>query len=291
VLRDSTENSQRTMNQLLEFQRLSLEQGVSPSEEEQQALAESQQLFLANQQQYQQINEQIAQLEEQLRDLEEEQREVEAQLQTARQEVVYPRYEELQQRHNWKQAALKLAVLLPLLAVAIVLFWRGRGGSYSPMVYALGAALLVRVFLVMHEHFPRFYFKYILIVSVLVVVAWALWRLLRMMAHPQGDWLLGQYRESYERFFCPVCAYPIRRGPLKYVFWNRRSIKKLHFPPPEHATTDEPYTCPLCSTPLFEKCESCGQIRHSLLPACAHCGNERPIESIVAAGQPATEAK
>jgi hypothetical protein len=42
---------------------------------------------------------------------------------------------------------------------------------------------------------------------------------------------LSVYREAYERFFCPICEFPIRRGPLKYVFWSRRSIKNLHFPP------------------------------------------------------------
>jgi len=65
VLRDSTANSERTMNQLLELQRLTLQKGMVSSTEEQQALAESQKLFLANQTRYQQINEQIATLSEQ----------------------------------------------------------------------------------------------------------------------------------------------------------------------------------------------------------------------------------
>lgn len=49
ALRDSAANAERTMNQLLELQRLSLQQGVKPTESEQEALAKSEQLFLATQ--------------------------------------------------------------------------------------------------------------------------------------------------------------------------------------------------------------------------------------------------
>jgi hypothetical protein len=94
---------------------------------------------------------------------------------------------------------------------------------------------------------------------------------------------LRQYREAYERFFCPVCDYPIRRGPLKYVFWSRRTIKHLHFPPQTPPPADEPYTCPACGTLLFEKCAVCGNVRHSLLPVCNHCGDVKTNESSVIA--------
>jgi predicted RNA-binding Zn-ribbon protein involved in translation (DUF1610 family) len=93
-----------------------------------------------------------------------------------------------------------------------------------------------------------------------------------MIAFPKKDWLLKQYREAYEAFFCPICDYPIRRGPLKYMFWSRRSIRKLQVPPVSPNGTEEPYTCPMCATKLFEECPSCHAIRHSLLPACEKCG-------------------
>ena len=92
-----------------------------------------------------------------------------------------------------------------------------------------------------------------------------------------GDYLVRQYREAYERFFCPVCDYPIRRGPLKFVFWSRRTIKHLHFPPQTPPLADEPYTCPACGTLLFEKCAVCGNVRHSLLPICSHCGSAKDV--------------
>ena len=67
----------------------------------------------------------------------------------------------------------------------------------------------------MHEYFPSEYFRYILILSALAVIGWLLARLLSIVARPSRDTRLKQYRESYEAFLCPVCQYPIRRGPLQ----------------------------------------------------------------------------
>lgn len=271
VLRDSTDNSARTMNQLLEIQRLNLQKGITPGETEQTALRDAQQLFLTNQQQYQQINDQIATLAEQRRSLEEQQREVNRRLETQRQPARED-YQRLYTRHQLKLAALKLSVLVPLLLLAVGLFLKYRSGLYAPAIYALGIATLAKVLVVMHQHFPRRYFKYVLIVAALLLVGRILVYLLKMIAFPKRDWLLKQHREAYEHFFCPVCSYPIRRGPLKHAFWTRRSLKRLAglTDPAEGAETA--YVCPVCSTRLFEECPSCHGIRHSLLPACTRCG-------------------
>jgi hypothetical protein len=74
ILGDSTTNSQRTMNQLLDIRRLSLEKGVTPPQEEQAALADAEKLFLANQKQYQLLNDEISRLNEQSDELQERQR-------------------------------------------------------------------------------------------------------------------------------------------------------------------------------------------------------------------------
>ena len=62
LLQDSTSSSQTTMNQLLEFQKLSLQKDVKPTPDQQKALADSQQLFLANQKQDQLLNQEIVKL-------------------------------------------------------------------------------------------------------------------------------------------------------------------------------------------------------------------------------------
>ncbi|HEX6986386.1 MAG TPA: hypothetical protein VF170_13470, partial [Planctomycetaceae bacterium] len=255
ILRESTAASQQTMNQLLEFQRLNLQQGADLTEDERQALAEAEKLFLANQRQYQQLNEEVSRLSGRLRELRDQRGNVEAEIEKRR-EPVRRRYEALRERHDLKVAAAKLAVLLPLVVAGVLLFLRWRRGLYAPMVHAYGAAVLVRVGMVMHEYFPARYFKYVLILVSIAVVARVLVHLLRVTARPGREWLLRRYREAYERFACPVCDYPIRRGPLRYLPRTRRGPE----PPPlpaGSAAADEPYVCPSCGTRLFEECEVC----------------------------------
>lgn len=277
ILRDSTANSQTTMNQLLEFQRLSLQKDVRPTPEEQQALAESQQRFLANQAQYQQLNEEIARLDEQLRDLERQQRTTQAELEVAHRPI-REEFESLRRAHDLKVAAVKLSVLVPLLIAAVVLFLKKRESIYVPLVYAFGLAVAVKVMLVMHEYFPARYFKYVLVVTFLAIVTKVLLTLVRAAAYPKQESLLKQFRESYEAFHCPVCNFPIRRGPLKYLYWTRRSIKKLAAAITGTNAADEPYICPSCGTPVFEECSACHAVRHALLPTCEHCGATKALD-------------
>ena len=277
ILRDSTDNAQKTMQQLLEFQRLSLQKDVKPSPEEQAALAESQQRFLANQKQYQELTEEISRLQEQLRNLESQQRINQQKFHTAS-EPVRQEYERQSRQHELKLAFLQLAVLVPLLIVAVLLFYRQRESLYVPLVTAFAIAVVVKVMLVMHQYFPARYFKYILVITFLVIVTRVLIGLLRMIRFPKPDWLHKQYREAYEAFLCPICDYPIRRGPLTFLYWTRRTIKKLRPQPSGDAAAEDPYTCPACGTNLFEACPQCGKTRHSLLPTCESCGNTRPVE-------------
>ena len=279
LLKDSIDNSTRTMDQLLEIQRLSIEKESEFSPGEQSAMAENIQLFLANQQQYQTYNDEISQLNEQLIDIQQQEREIDQLLQTAR-EPIWEQHNADLEKHKLRMAGLKLAVLIPLLVAVLALFLKQRSSIYAPLIYAAAVAIAAKVVLVMHEHFPERYFKYILILVSLAIVTWILIHLLRMVAFPKQDWLLKQYRDAYEAFLCPICSYPIRRGPMKYLSWTRRSIRKVSLPRSgaDPAAQDEVYTCPLCSTALFEQCSSCDAVRHSLLPACEKCGAEKTAE-------------
>ncbi len=277
LLRDSATSSKQTMDQLLSIRRLGLEKSIEPTEAEQKALADAEQLFLENQKAYQTLSQEIGEFQEQLRTLATRERELNTRLEVAR-EPIRAEYERQWQWHQWRLAGAKLAVLLPLIVAVAWAFLRWRHGLYAPLIYALGIALALKVTVVMHDHFPARYFKYILIMVALAIVTRILVYLLQMIGRPGRAYLLRQYREAYERFFCPVCDFPIRRGPMKYVFWSRSTIKKLRFPPQVAEQADEPYTCPDCGTSLFEKCSQCGQIRHSLLPVCQHCGHEKAAD-------------
>src|SRR5262245_58103723 len=135
VLNRSTQEAQRTMNQLLDFQRLEIEKGVTPSSDEQKALADSQRTFLDNQQRFQQLNQQIAATEERRDELETSQREIQVRLSAVRQPVI-AEFNRLMDQHRWKIAAFKLGVLLPLLMVAVALFLKWRTSIYAPAIYA-----------------------------------------------------------------------------------------------------------------------------------------------------------
>jgi hypothetical protein len=269
----TTTGSQQTINQLLELKRITSEQQQPLDEEQEQALTENLQLFLTNQRQVQQLNDELITLNNQLEAAGQRQQATEQAIELAS-EPIRAQYLRLDQRHQWRLAATKLGLLIPLLLVCVGLLIRHAGGTYATLVYALAAAVATRMVLVMHEHFPAIYFRYILILLALAICTGVLIRLLRLLARPSRQWLLRQYREAYATFFCPICEYPIQRGPLKYAYWTRSSMKKFSLKATSLSTSasDSPYTCPSCATALFAPCPQCGGTRHSLLPACEHCG-------------------
>ncbi len=260
-LQESTLSSQQTMNQLLEMHRLYLQQDITPTTEEQQAMAESQTRFLENQRLFQEANQEIAELSSRMRSLQDELNAVQAALEDQRR-TAREAFDTLRRAHSWRVAAIKLGVLVPLLLAATWLVVRSRTSPYLPIAVAAFVAAFWRVGWTMHQHFPREYFKYIAIATAILVVLALLVRLIRMMVRPQPGWLLRRYREAYARRTCPVCAYEFQ------------GVRGLRTPTSEQETT--PYACPSCGTDLFSACSACGKIRHTLLPHCSHCGTTNP---------------
>lgn len=277
VLRDSVANTQKTIEQLSDVLRLGIEKGVALPQSEQTALAEARALFLLSQQKYQTLNDDIAKLKETEIQAENEKKTVDDTL-DAQRALARKELSALQAKHNLVVASFKLIFLIPLALGVSWIFMKKRATVYRPLIYASGIAVYWKLGLVIHEHFPSRFFKYALILVALGIVLKTLVYLLRMIVAPKRDWLLRQYREAYEKFLCPICAYPIRRGPLKYLFWTSRSLKKMAFPQTSEPIRDEPYTCPCCATTLFEKCGDCESVRPALLPACDHCGAEKESE-------------
>lgn len=276
ILRDSTNSSQQTMNQLLDMEKQNLRGHVQPAAAEQQALAEGEALFIANQAQYQGLNEEMAKKSEEQRKLEDSRRALDARLAGQREQAVR-KFQALDRRHRLRVAGLQLLFLIPILAAALYCVLRWRGTLYAPLIHAFGIATLAKVIIVVHENFPTRYIKYVLLIASLLAVVRILIYLIASAARPKMAYLLKQYREAYERFLCPVCEYPIRRGPMRYAFWNRRSIRH-EFPVTQPVTApEEPYACPSCGSRLFEVCPSCASVRTALLPFCDHCGDEKSL--------------
>lgn len=276
VVGDSSRNLQQTINQLLELQKLGIEKNMPFSKTQEANFTTSLNLFLENQKKYQALSQAESDMLDQKQALTHEKtltdQQIEKQRQPARAE-----YRALSERHRVKLAFLQLAILLPILLIAAFFVFKKRGSIYFPLFLALGAATLIKVGLVVHEYFPSRYFKYILIGALLLVVTRLLIYFIRTIAFPKTQWLVKQYREAYERFLCPVCEYPIRVGPRRYLFWTRRTVNKMVLPS-DHHDQEAPYTCPACGTGLFEECTSCHKIRHAMLPNCTHCGAEKEIQ-------------
>ena len=273
---DSSQNLQRTISQLLQLQQLSLQKSVSLSESEKGNLSTSLKSFLESQKSYQELNQNIAELTSKKLVMDEEKEQIDQQL-VQQKEPAQEEFSRLSEAHRLHLAFYQLAMLVPLLLVAGYLLKAWRGSIYFPLFLAIGGATLLKVALVIHEYFATRYSKYVLILVLLAVVVRLIIYLIRTIAFPKAEWLMRQYREAYERFLCPICEYPIRTGPRKFLYWTRRTVHKI-LPPGDSTAAEEPYTCPSCGTTVFEECPSCQKIRHSHLAHCEHCGTKKDVK-------------
>ena len=274
IVSDSSQNLQKTINQLIELQKLTVQKSVSLPETEQANLSGSLAHFLESQKLYQSHNAELSRLTDQKRKLEAEKLDTENQIEQQR-KPAREEFQKLNRKHNIRLACLQLLILIPLLAAGAFLIIKKRASIYFPLFLGYGGATLLKVSLVIHEYFPSRYFKYVLILGLLIAVAKLLIYFIRVVAYPKAQWLTKQYREAYERFLCPVCEYPIRIGPRKFLFWTRRTVNRIVLA--KDPRKDEPYACPACGTSLFEECSQCHNIRHTLLRHCHHCNAAKEI--------------
>lgn len=277
ILNNSTASLQNTMSQLLEIQRESLQRNAEFPEKSRQTLQESQSAFLQNQQKNQQYANQLAELtverqqkEDELSGLGDKMGELERDALAA--------HNQLSEKHRLKVGAVKLSFLVPVFVVFFWLFMKYRAGVYWPLVWAAFLASFLKMTLVAHEYFESRYFKYIAILVVLGIVLRILVYLVRMIASPRRELLLRQYQQDYDKCLCPVCSKPIRTGPLRYAGCKKKTGIVVTSQD-DQSTRQPPYTCPSCGTTLYSKCEACGNVRHTLLPYCEHCGKENTLSA------------
>lgn len=275
-LKRSMNNARETMQQMMGLHRLTLEQQVPPTAAEKEALAVAQQRFLQAQDRYEAANAEIASSNEtkfQLR------QELQSVLETADEQEKPAReeYQKRRQAHQFKVASYKLAFIVPLFLLAAWLFSRYRGSAYRSVLLALLLATFWKLGRVMFDHFPREFFKYIAIVAAIaIVLAFLIW-LLRKAVKPNRQLLLDRYREAYRGHVCPICAFPIARGPLRFALWTRKGPRLaagVDLANGQDVPAETPYACPSCGTTLFAQCRNCEGPRHALLPFCEHCGDE-----------------
>ncbi len=238
-----------TMNQLLEIQRLALQKkrhahrrGAEVARGKRDAVSREPEALPGDQRG-------IARVNEQLRDSEEQRRGVERSLEEQRM-AVRREFEQLQQRHNLRVCDGQT------VGSDSASFWRPSGCSSNAGEHlrpddlrSFGIAVLLKVGLVMHEYFPSRYFKYVLILACLAVVVRALASLLADDRHPRSDWLLKQTARPMKTFSARSVDYPIRRGPLKYLSWTRRSVRRVTVPADGRRRAPSNHTPARCAAP------------------------------------------
>lgn len=262
LLQNNIQSYRDTMNQLLDLQKTSLQKGAVFSNEAQQNLSQATKLYLNNQQDFQSLNVLIVQENEKLQSIQKNNQDTNTQLEKQNNQAS-EQYNKLIQQHNIKLALIKLLVLVPLLIVAAYFLKTKKESVYRSSIFAVSIALLIKIMMVMHEHFPSRFFKYILIVILILLVARVLQGLFRMRIKPQANWLQKQYKEAYKKLLCPICDFPIRPGSLKFSALSAEENIML-----------VDYCCPSCGTHLFNQCGHCGHVRHSLLSFCEFCGEK-----------------
>lgn len=261
----STSSHQNTISQLLTLQRDSLRKNEVFSDENRQILLQSQAIFVENQGKYQSYNNEIAELTQQLREKEKQLTKLNKEV--AEQEV------EARKKYDFKNAVFKLGFLIPVFLFVSYLFMKYRAGAYWPLVWSTFIASFIKTALVVHEYFSKPYFKYVALAVVIAIVLRLLVYLIKLIVAPKKDLLIKQYQQFYDKHVCPICTKPIKAGPLRYAGWKKKTT--VIAPQGTEIDKQSAYTCPSCGTNLYDKCEKCGNIRHTLLPYCEHCGSEK----------------
>ena len=238
-----------TWNQFSQEHRLYLDSKQTPPTELVGTVQEAQTLYIEATKEFETANRKISELQESQHAVALEKEGMRPELERQRGEA-HAAYMELYASHRWQVAAGKLAFVVPLFLIASWLVAKKRKSIYRSILIALLVSSFLRVGIVMHEHFPAEFFKYVGIVAAVVIVLSFLVHALRSAANPKEDVLLRRRREAYQTQRCPDCAYPVPEESGKAM------------------------ACAACGVDLYTTCSSCDEIRHELLPHCRHCGAE-----------------
>jgi predicted RNA-binding Zn-ribbon protein involved in translation (DUF1610 family) len=270
-LQQSMINSETALTKIADLQRLSLERGGKPSEVDQQAMENARSRFYAAQDDFESANESIASLNSERHQLNQSIAAINKELRQF-QNIAQTEFNIEQRSHDLKVASLKLALVVPLLLLSAWRVRKKRGSIYQPFNWAALVSTFWMVWLVMWDHFPRDFFKYIAILATIGILAAFLAWAIRSSARPRKATLLNRHREAYQNHRCPICNFPILRGAFQQAVWTKRG-PKLHGEAFGQKKSSR-YSCPSCGEALFDQCYECNEVTQTLLPYCSACGKE-----------------
>ena len=271
TLQQSMINSETALTKIADLQRLSLEGGGKPSEVDQQAMENARSRFYAAQDDFESANESIVSLNSERHQLNQSIAAINKELRQF-QDKAQTEFNIERRSHDLKVASLKLALVVPLLLLSAWLVRKKRGSIYQPFNWAALVSAFWMVWLVMWDHFPRDFFKYIAILATIGILAAFLAWAIRSSARPRKATLLNRRREAYQNHRCPICNFPILRGAFQQAVWTKRG-PKLHGEAFGQKKSSR-YSCPSCGEALFDQCCDCNEVTQTLLPYCSACGKE-----------------
>ena len=162
-------------------------------------------------------------------------------------ELAREEYDRAYQKYRLKVLAVRLAFVLPLLAVAIFVFLRAKKARSKYLLHAnafLAFASLLLIFMIVENVWK---FVHVLGISILGAVACAI-----TLAYLKKQ-LFSFERVSRSRLRegkCPWCGFPLRSGA--------GGVAALF--------------CQNCGRRLLEECSECGELRPILAKFCPNCG-------------------
>jgi len=168
-------------------------------------------------------------------------------------------------RHELRVFGFRLALTLPLLAVAGWLFARHRNGTWWPFVWGFGLFALFAFFVELVPYLPSYggYIRYAVGIALVAIAGHALIRALqRYQAARQAEQAQSQderrsrirYEQALERMrkgVCPACERSFRLGG-----------------------ESDPGYCMHCGLLLFGRCESCATRHNAFFQFCPACGTQ-----------------
>ena len=278
TLQHSMNNAETALTKIADLQRLSLEGGGEPSEVDRQAMENARTRFYNAQDKFESANETITTLNSDRHQLNQSIEANRKELQEFKNKAE-TEYNTAFRSHQLKIAALKLAVVVPLLFFSAWLVRRKRGSIYRPFHWAALCSTFWMTWLVMWDHFPRDFFKYIAILAAILILGAFLTWAIRSASRPRKATVVRRYREAYQKHRCPVCDFPILRGAFQQAVWTKQGPKLAGEPVSQPPSAR--YTCPSCGEGLFDACNECGEVTQSLLPFCSGCGtgSEETVEA------------
>lgn len=252
--------------------------GAQLSPDEVNAKATSLNLFLENQKQDQELGQSIITLTNQQQLVNEQHENAKKALEKQRLPAT-EEYDKAMEHYRFKVAMMQSGAICLLLIIATLFLLKSQQSKLKLIAIGVFLGIFLQALDTFYLYFPLFYFKYLVMAFLIGLTIHGLRSAIHFAQSNQVEVLLKRYRDAYTCFLCPMCEFPIRRGPMTFAYWTRRSLVNCRIESQHSAADDEPYTCPVCSTNLFKKCKKCQKTRYGLLPACQHCGDQEALPS------------